>query len=122
MEIPECDGRCCAVFPFSTPIDKARDPKVRSIAIKLTDEEADERIERFDLHFENLNATGLTERSGIGELYKCRHWDEITGLCGIYEDRPDMCRNFPYLGACSHCGGTPSENFIRSYMERFPNA
>lgn len=25
--------------------------------------------------------------------YTCRHWDEATGDCGIYETRPLMCRN-----------------------------
>jgi Fe-S-cluster containining protein len=119
MEIPECDGRCCAVFPFSTPIDRARDPKVRSIAVKLSEEEAEERIERFGLTFYNHSAAGVTENSGSGELYKCRHWDEVTGLCGIYEDRPQMCRDYPYTQPCVHCGGGPQENFIHEYQKRF---
>ena len=28
-------------------------------------------------------------------LLKCPHWDEVTHLCSIYEDRPTACRLFP---------------------------
>jgi Fe-S-cluster containining protein len=87
----------------------------------LTEEEADERIERFGLTFWNLSAAGVAAESGSGELYRCKHWNETTGLCGIYEDRPDMCRDYPYRGACIHCGGSASENFIRGYIERYPS-
>jgi Fe-S-cluster containining protein len=47
-------------------------------------------------------------------LIRCPHWIESTGLCGIYEDRPDVCRLFPITPADmrdlalarsdSHCG------------------
>lgn len=28
-------------------------------------------------------------------LFQCPHWDESTGLCRVYEDRPNICRSFP---------------------------
>lgn len=37
-----------------------------------------------------------------GHLYMCRHWDEETRLCAIYEDRPPMCRTFPYGEPCRY--------------------
>ena len=33
--------------------------------------------------------------------FTCRHWDENTRLCTVYEERPLMCRAYPYGGACS---------------------
>ena len=30
--------------------------------------------------------------------FTCRHWDPETKLCGIYESRPEMCRDFPDEG------------------------
>ena len=32
-------------------------------------------------------------------LVRCPHWIESTGLCGIYADRPDVCRLFPITPA-----------------------
>lgn len=28
-------------------------------------------------------------------LFQCPHWDETSHLCGVYEDRPSICRLFP---------------------------
>lgn len=41
-----------------------------------------------------------------GGFWRCRAWDEATGLCRIYEHRPKACADYPYGGACEHCGGT----------------
>lgn len=30
-------------------------------------------------------------------LYTCKHLKE-DGLCGVYDNRPKMCRNYPYYG------------------------
>jgi hypothetical protein len=32
-------------------------------------------------------------------LIRCPHWDGATGLCTIYDDRPDVCRLFPITPA-----------------------
>lgn len=37
-----------------------------------------------------------------GHLFKCHNWDEETRMCGIYEDRPPMCRTFPYGEPCRY--------------------
>jgi Fe-S-cluster containining protein len=39
-------------------------------------------------------------------LYTCRHWDTETRLCTQYENRPALCRNYPYRGSCNHEGCT----------------
>jgi Fe-S-cluster containining protein len=40
------------------------------------------------------------------DLFTCKNWDEQTRLCGIYETRPNMCRDYPYEGrSCERgCG------------------
>jgi Fe-S-cluster containining protein len=35
--------------------------------------------------------------------YKCRHWDEETRLCKIYDRRPYMCRDYPGYGEAAAC-------------------
>lgn len=32
--------------------------------------------------------------------YTCVYFDEDSGDCTVYEDRPLLCRNYPYGGAC----------------------
>lgn len=32
-------------------------------------------------------------------LFQCPHWDEDSHLCGVYEDRPSICRLFPITPA-----------------------
>jgi Fe-S-cluster containining protein len=39
-------------------------------------------------------------------LYTCRHWDTETRLCTVYDQRPWLCRDYPYTGACQHTGCT----------------
>ncbi len=36
--------------------------------------------------------------------FTCRHWNSETKLCEIYEDRPDMCRDFPSEDGCGVAG------------------
>jgi len=40
--------------------------------------------------------------------YTCNRWDESTGRCTRYNERPDMCRNYPdygrMAGTCEYCG------------------
>jgi Fe-S-cluster containining protein len=36
------------------------------------------------------------------QLFTCAHWDRETHLCQIYDDRPVMCRDFPYRGKCKY--------------------
>ena len=31
----------------------------------------------------------------VGEDYTCRHWDQTSKLCTVYEQRPSMCRTYP---------------------------
>ena len=33
-------------------------------------------------------------------VFSCIHWDRVTHLCRDYENRPKMCRDYPYSAAC----------------------
>jgi Fe-S-cluster containining protein len=101
-----CNGRCCAVFHLSRPADKLDElretvidgAKIADMAIALTVDEAIARRERFEIPPPRSNETA-------GGWYTCRHWDEATRLCTIYEERPEMCRDYPYDAECEHgCG------------------
>lgn len=121
-----CDGRCCAVFTFSSSIDdlrqsvdgtlerggkpiKIRDDEVLlDMFVPLTPEESAERRERFGIVYTHAAEGVQRQHDGSAppeQHYTCRHWDEDTRLCTIYEDRPNMCRDFPYGNVCTHgCG------------------
>lgn len=97
-----CQGACCAVFPLSTPYDRLRDrwpyftdgDQILDMVEPIDLVSALERC--IDLGIETFHA-----RPGR-PLYTCRHWDTETRLCGIYEQRPAMCRDYPYGHPCDH--------------------
>lgn len=46
------------------------------------------------------------EHHGRGHArYSCRHVD-AAGQCTVYEERPDMCREYPYNRPCTFVGCT----------------
>lgn len=38
--------------------------------------------------------------------YTCKHFDAASGNCGDYENRPAMCRDYPYGRSCAYRGCT----------------
>lgn len=68
-----CTGDCCADFYL--------DPEIQ-LAV-MGGQEVDDQTIRVML-------------IPLGEdHFTCRHWNPETKLCGIYETRPAMCRDFP---------------------------
>lgn len=47
---------------------------------------------------------------GTGEVvlfsayFECRHYDPETRTCGNYENRPDVCRHYPWYGEPPNAG------------------
>jgi Fe-S-cluster containining protein len=88
-----CAGACCAVFPMKKGF-KATGKEGRFIAdmrIPLTRRQALRRSRRL----------GYSDPPRYGkkwEWFTCRHWDEQTRLCTVYDKRPKMCRDYPYSG------------------------
>ena len=99
-----CAGTCCAAFHIRhTPTSLRRavatgrvvdGQQILDMLIPLTPKEARER------NVEHGGPGTGFPWSARGHHFTCRHWDEGTGLCGIYEDRPGMCRDYPYGKPC----------------------
>ena len=54
------------------------------------------RYEGMDMDlFETLEPRSQEFLKGGGTMWSCRYFDSCSGECGIYQDRPDMCRKFP---------------------------
>lgn len=112
--LKSCEGDCCVAFrvPYTPEQlaagdvgdqDSAEALDLAAMLIPLTVEAANIRQEQFV----RGTKTGFTGQDD-GHLYMCSHWDEETRLCGIYEDRPPMCRTFPYGKLCRYgcsCAG-----------------
>ena len=99
-----CGGQCCAVFTVQKNVWEPKRRKriedgafIADMLVAITAEEAADRVRRFGSTYEP-KVDGRV-------WFKCRHWDEETRLCGVYEGRPYMCRDYPYEGECDHsCG------------------
>jgi Fe-S-cluster containining protein len=101
------------LFTYSTPIEdiaeryaagegQPDDLLLLQILRPISDDEAEARGLTYDVRGSfGRSLRGINERPKNG-YYTCRAWDEDTRLCTIYEDRPNMCRGYPYGNACSH--------------------
>lgn len=106
-----CPGLCCAAFYWPRTLAWMRKnpnamfdgPQIADMLIPLTPKEARERYERF-AGAEAVVPSGFKWKYR-GHHFTCKNWDEETRLCRIYEDRPTMCRDYPYGQECQHgCG------------------
>lgn len=120
-----CDGRCCSVFNYSATPEQLRqrsegregfwpdqDRFLADMLIELTPDEALARAERFEV--EPPAGLDLREWCEGYKAYTCRHWDEETRLCTVYEDRPQMCRDYPYNRECQHGCGCRAPTEVRT--------
>jgi len=41
---------------------------------------------------------------GRRNLFACNEFDQESGTCRAYDDRPGLCRRFPYDDPCRYCG------------------
>ena len=86
-----CTGRCCRDFIIR------RSPKeLRRDADEATPRWKAEYTKIADMVV-HLRATG---RFGDEHHYTCKHFDSETNNCTDYENRPEMCRNYPYGDPC----------------------
>ncbi len=90
-----CTGQCCRAFflPYSP---EALD----ALAARQPDEET-LQVHGMVVH---LGLFDVNPAGGLNPVpchyYTCKHFDEPSGNCGIYETRPKMCRDFPYGKPC----------------------
>ena len=117
-----CAGGCCVAFvlPYTAKElqEKIGDPEitpdVKQIAemvVPITNGTVRRRRKRF-----GVTTADPVEKDSEGHFYKCSNWDEETRLCGIYEDRPKMCRDYPYARECFvKCGYCAPKEIIKEY-------
>lgn len=107
-----CTGHCCRCFPVSSTLDH-----LRSIAANPGNASAAEAAQIADM------LIPLGQREDGREMYTCRHHDAETGDCRIYDDRPRMCRDYPYGKSFEHseCTGPWSPlDLVQLRIEREP--
>lgn len=88
-----CDGRCCE--QFSLFYDRYwRGRRLRSLLVQNKERSSEwTRIRQI-----------LIPVIGRRDLFACNEFDQETGTCRAYDDRPDICRLFPSDHPCRHCG------------------
>jgi Fe-S-cluster containining protein len=89
-----CTGECCREFPMSTPYAVLMDNYKAWISGNK-----DGLTIINDIHLIFPMVRRVRKEDG-NQLYSCVHWDRKTKLCGIYDIRPQMCRDYPYGGQC----------------------
>jgi len=59
------------------------------------------------------------------QYFTCKYLDAFTGKCTDYDNRPQMCRAYPYGRKCEHCGqagyeglNPPSTSWYKEVKER----
>jgi Fe-S-cluster containining protein len=115
-----CQGKCCARFVYPLTPEQLRERWVKwdwnqphtqrnaewrrqdlyiaDMLIPLSLQDQVDRGEEFDLR-------DLLDYDGR-PMYSCHHWDEATRMCKAYDQRPDMCKHFPYARQCEQPGCT----------------
>ena len=92
-----CTGHCCQSFPLTATMDELwTDSVLEEVGgrTRFGPGEA-QKVVRMVLPLPNI---------GDVQRYTCRHLLP-SGDCGNYEDRPRVCRDYPYGQACQnpHC-------------------
>lgn len=102
MTMNRCTGHCCKKFYLPlTPdqikeeleLSKTRPPRFQDFA----------KIAAMVIPIEpTTGMTGAPLRAeDVNHYYTCIHYDEQSGDCKNYEDRPTMCKDYPYGRPCN---------------------
>lgn len=93
-----CPGSCCERFHLSSGPDH-----LREIIAAQEQRQAEGRPVAEDILRDNRYILDMVIPLDDGSgLYTCRHWDPETRLCTAYEQRPWMCRAYPYGRHCEY--------------------
>jgi hypothetical protein len=97
--VKRCTGHCCRRFPLPASLDDIR--RRRNADVCPPDEKW---IQDGDKLAEMLiPLDGGTYSNGQPAFYfTCKHHDIASGDCTNYEQRPAMCRDYPYGRPCEH--------------------
>lgn len=108
MSAVTCPGRCCEAISLSAA-------SVSRLELRPRDVEDGAQVRAMLVPLPAGEARAIVERNGgkfRGDLhwFACLNWSPKTRLCGIYGQRPAMCRDYPYGRSCDFgcpCEGTP---------------
>lgn len=84
-----CSGHCCRNFPIGwmTPEELADKDRMARVVDGL-------------FISDMIIPLGKDEKGQ--HRYTCRHHNTETGDCMAYDNRPEMCRDYPYGQPCEH--------------------
>lgn len=102
VTIKTCPGLCCEKMG-GISVTRSRGERIdEAIPLTLADMDAARGYEPW-LGYMHDNMLQVVDIVDGWEQYTCRLYDRATARCSIYEQRPPMCRNFPYGRECEHC-------------------
>jgi len=117
----KCNGDCCRMFTICgytyDEIKRKHEAKediqdldkIVDMLVTLTKEEIEAGFEGYAKPYKKLyEDAGITIDKLIGKMFTCKHHNKETSLCNDYENRPALCREFPYSDTtiCQHEGCT----------------
>lgn len=96
-----CGGTCCRNFTVSAPPALIAELYADALAHIVANE-------AIPYHWDIVRIAEMLIPLELPDSpeprYTCKHFDASAGRCVEYDQRPDMCRRFPYGHACEHCG------------------
>lgn len=118
----ECIGNCCVAFYL--PVTKeqldervaggsAEMVKIANMVVPITNGTVRRRRGKY-----YAGESGPVSGKDEGHYYKCKNWNSDTRLCMDYENRPKMCRDYPYDRECNSCDFCPTQDVIDQYKTR----
>lgn len=110
-KMSRCDGRCCKKFAIRQSPEQVAWNAIAASQGKMA-EWSDGSKTRPEPDAEQMNQmlVPLDEKTEPGYwLYTCKNWGKKSGLCKIYETRPEMCRGYGVSYPCNHHGCTMTE-------------
>ena len=109
-----CTGHCCRKFYLPLLPEQLARAAILRVARPHYKPEEIRKVAAMAVYLGEHDKHGL-------HVYTCRHLNVISGDCTVYEDRPDVCRDFPYGDVCMHaasgctwdaaCEGTAGTRF-----------
>ncbi len=100
-----CSGHCCKDFPLPVSIDDLKDPN-------RTIEDSEKIADMLILLRESEYADGRKQYR-----YTCKHLTS-GGDCTIHNEKPKMCRDYPYGKPCEHKDCTADQDELIQLTKR----
>lgn len=123
-EVERCTGDCCRWIAMRLP-DK--DGNVVQMTKEIHDywkgfseDQVSKEVYKIVNMTEYSGESPVQGREEEGEIsfFTCKNWDEESGNCMDYDNRPKMCSEYPYEdGSCNWEGCTLKLEKIKEYFE-----